>query len=194
MKNRSKLFISIFLALLFFNLQAYPEDNLLTIKQQLDRLQREVNDISKSVFTNTKIQSNNKDDSSSNETINFAAIDMRIYDLEKDIKNLTMNLEEIVFQLDEIQNKIINIEQVISDQLEKIDTKQSQEEVVEATSENTLGKLQISSNNNVTETRAVNEDVNEEDTSIEESQKLLPEEQFQIAFGKIRKKQYKEAK
>ena len=36
--------------LLLFNFSAYGEENLLTLKQQLDRLQREVNDLSKLTF------------------------------------------------------------------------------------------------------------------------------------------------
>ena len=33
---------------------------------------------------------------------NLSAIDMRIYDLEKDVKNLTANLEDIYFKLEDI--------------------------------------------------------------------------------------------
>ena len=43
----------------------------------------------------TKVESDN--------SINISAFDMRIYDLEKDIKTLNSNFEEIVFQLDELK-------------------------------------------------------------------------------------------
>ena len=39
---------------------------------------------------------------------------MRIYDIENDIKNLTSNLEELYFQLDDIFNKLENLELVIN--------------------------------------------------------------------------------
>ena len=41
------LFVFFFI---IFNFSVYGEESLLTIKQQLERLQREVNDLSKSVF------------------------------------------------------------------------------------------------------------------------------------------------
>ena len=116
-----KLFLYIFAVCISFNVSSYAEDDLLTIKQKLDRLQREVNDLSKSVFSSKNIEpsiENNID----NQTVNFAAIDMRIYDLEKDIKNLTMNFEELIFKLDEIENKINVVEMNFSDQMEDIKT------------------------------------------------------------------------
>ena len=36
--------------------------------------------------------------------MNVTAFDMRIYDLEKDIKTLNSNFEDLVFQVDEIKN------------------------------------------------------------------------------------------
>ena len=44
----------IFSLFLFFCSFSNAEDSLLTLKQQLDRLQREVNDLSKSVFTSKR--------------------------------------------------------------------------------------------------------------------------------------------
>ena len=37
---------------------------------------------------------------------NLYAIDIRIYDLEKDIKNLTLQIEELIFMMDDLNNKI----------------------------------------------------------------------------------------
>ena len=44
--------------LLLFNFSVYGEDNLLTLKQQLDRLQREVNDLSKLTFQRDNYNNN----------------------------------------------------------------------------------------------------------------------------------------
>ena len=84
----------LFLLIFFISFQSTAEENLLTLKQQLDRLQREVNDLSKSVFKHSN--SPNAGSSANNsKTVNFAAIDMRIYDLEKDIKNCQCKLNNL---------------------------------------------------------------------------------------------------
>ena len=92
---------------------------------------------------------------------NLSAIDMRIYDLEKDVKNLTANLEDIYFKLEDIILKIDNFENNISmlqnslneDKNIKTEIKESQnnEDNLLQTENNTLGSLKISSgdeNNN----------------------------------------------
>ena len=78
--------------ILFFSSYVYSNENELTINQQLERLQREVSDLSKEVFSNSSSQSSG----TNNDFVkNLSAIDLRIYDIEKDIKNLTSNLEEL---------------------------------------------------------------------------------------------------
>ena len=96
------MFKNVFIIFLFLlNFSALGEENLLTLKQQLDRLQREVNDLSKSTFQR---DDNNSNNSSSENSMNVTAFDMRIYDLEKDIKTLHSNFEDLVFQFDEIKS------------------------------------------------------------------------------------------
>ena len=110
--NPLKKILQIFVILtIFISNNLIAEENLLTIKQQLDRLQRDVNDLSKSFYNNPAQQIQNSEQNNDIQSINFAAIDIRIYDLEKDIKNLTMNIEEILFQLDEINTKISEVEE-----------------------------------------------------------------------------------
>ena len=68
----------------FFSSYVYSNENELTINQQLDRLQREVSDLSKEVFSNSSSQSSG----TNNDFVkNLSAIDLRIYDIENDIKN-----------------------------------------------------------------------------------------------------------
>ena len=84
---------------LFFSSYVFSNESDLTISQQLERLQREVSDLSQTVFSSKNdIKLNNSNDS----VKNLSAIDMRIYDLEKDVKSLTSNLEEIYFQIHQI--------------------------------------------------------------------------------------------
>ena len=89
----SKYIILIILVFLNFNVKS--SENSLTIQQQLERLQREVTDLSKQVFSN-----NSKDNNNNNSVSNFSAIDMRIRDLEKDINSLNESLDEVIFQID----------------------------------------------------------------------------------------------
>ena len=133
MKRSINLIFCIFLFFIFHIKPLFAEESMLTIKQQLDRLQREVNDLSKSVFKNLNQSNANLTDKNNSQTVNFAAIDMRIYDLEKDIKNLTMSLEEFVFQLDEINNTIKNFE-------EDFDTKLQNFENFKENSDNKINK------------------------------------------------------
>ena len=75
-------------------------EDALNIKQQLDRLVEEIEDLNKAVFN----KSYSNSDTVNNE--NFSTIDIRIYDLEKDIKNLTLQIEELIFMMDDLNNKI----------------------------------------------------------------------------------------
>ena len=93
----------IFSIFLFFCSFSNAEDSLLTLKQQLDRLQREVNDLSKSVFTSKRdsFEQQEKTDDTTG-TIDLTAFDLRIYDLEQDIKKLNNSFEELIFQIDDL--------------------------------------------------------------------------------------------
>ena len=78
MNNVFRYFVLIFI--LFFVSPSYSADSFLTLKQQLDRLQREVSDLSKLVFAGTQdIQSEQK--KQAKEPSNLTAFDLRIYDL-----------------------------------------------------------------------------------------------------------------
>ena len=90
---------------LFFSKIVYSNENLLTVQQQIERLQREVTDLSKLVYSNsvnTNIENNNLS--------NFSAIDMRIRDIEKDINNLNSNLDDITIQIQDLIKIIKNFE------------------------------------------------------------------------------------
>ena len=189
--------------ILFLSSYVYSNESELTISQQLERLQREVSDLSKEVFSNSSSQSSGTD----NDFVkNLSAIDLRIYDLENDIKNLTSNLEELYFQLDDIFNKLENLELVINN-LQSIpsnNVKVNTDEVLQdssevnsntlsdAETENTLGTLNISKNTNDTNEEVISED--QEVNSNEKEEVLSPEDQFQEAFDNIRDKKWQDAK
>ena len=147
------LFLILFVLSINFN-KSYAEDAL-TIKQQLDRIMEEVKDLNKAVFNKSF---DNKNLNSLNESIDterFTSIDIRIYDLEKDIKNLTLQFEEILFKLDDISNDMVGFESKLISKLEQINIEPEKnienneaksEEDVEIEEESTQGKIVISDN------------------------------------------------
>ena len=187
--------------ILFYSSYAFSNESDLTISQQLERLQREVSDLSKEVFSNSPNQSNG----TNNDFVkNLSAIDLRIYDIENDIKNLTSNLEELYFQLDDIFNKLENLEIVINNFQStplnnvEVNTDEFSEDSTEVKSntlsktENTLGTLNISKNTNDTNDEVVSDD--QEVNSNEKEEVRSPEDQFQVAFDNIRDKKWQDAK
>ena len=192
------MFRIIILLLLLSSSSVYSNDNLLTIQQQIERLQREVSDLSQTVFSN---KNNSSTEESSDLVTNLSAIDMRIYDLEKDVKNLTGNLEDIYFQIEDVLFKLNDFEEVISSienkildysyNISKNNNNNSESDVI-GNGNNSLGSLKITSEqeSNLEENNEIsnNSKLNQNDLI------LSPEQQFQIAFDNIRNKKWDEAK
>ncbi len=190
--------------LFLFSLSAHGEEGQISLKQQLDRLQRDVNDLSKLVYQKNihDIESENKVESEN--SMNISAFDMRIYDLDKDIKTLNLNFEEVVFQIDELQKLIDELQKLYEELNIKIDTylinKSKEPKTSEISSneindnsisedslgENTLGTLKINS-----EDLSDSTEENQPDNKILD---LSPDEQFQIAFDLLRSQQFDQAK
>ena len=205
------LFLILFILTINFN-KLFAEDAL-TIKQQLDRIMEEVKDLNKAVFNksfdNEKLNSLDE----SIDTERFTSIDIRIYDLEKDIKNLTLQFEEILFKLDDISNDMADLESELILKLEKsnIESKKENienyqdttEEDLEIEEKNTLGKIVISDNNKAENDKDSSE--NDKDSSdlnvekgknslLKELSSLNPEEQIQYALDQMMKKNYNDSK
>ena len=199
MNNVFRYFVFIFI-LLFVN-PSYSADSFLTLKQQLDRLQREVSDLSKLVFAGTQdIQSEQK--KQAKEPSNLTAFDLRIYDLEKDIKRLNKDFEELIFQIDDLKNlldeltlsldtKFANNQEV--PELDQVTTQIeiNKEENNLIVNENSLGNLVISSENISNENDGLVLKNNDK-TNI--NIKLNPEDEYQQAFNLLRSQQFDEAK
>ena len=198
------LFLILFILTINFN-KLFAEDAL-TIKQQLDRIMEEVKDLNKAVFNksfdNEKLNSLEE----SIDTERFTSIDIRIYDLEKDIKNLTLQFEEILFKLDDISNDMADLESELISKLEKsnIESKKENIENYQATTKedleieekNTLGKIVISDNNKAENDKDSSDlDVEKEkNSSLKELSSLNPEEQMQYALDQMMKKNYNDSK
>lgn len=198
------LLLILFILTINFN-KSFAEDAL-TIKQQLDRIMEEVKDLNKAVFNksfdNKKLNSLDE----SIDTERFTSIDIRIYDLEKDIKNLTLQFEEILFKLDDISNDMADLESELILKLEKsnIESKKENienyqnttEEDLEIKEKNTLGKIVISDNNKAENDKDPSElNVEKEKNSLlKELSSLNPEEQMQYALDQMMKKNYNDSK
>jgi tol-pal system protein YbgF len=200
-------YISLFLLLfiLTINLNKSFAEDALTVKQQLDRIMEEVKDLNKAVFNksfdNEKL--NSLDESIDAER--FTSIDIRIYDLEKDIKNLTLQFEEILFKLDDISNDMVDLESKLISKFEKSNieprkenienNKASTDEDLEIEEKNTLGKIVISDDNtnNVKEPSELSIE-KEKNSLLQEVSNLKPEEQMQYALDQMMKKNYNDSK
>jgi tol-pal system protein YbgF len=200
-------YISLFLLLfiLTINLNKSFAEDALTIKQQLDRIMEEVKDLNKAVFNksfdNEKL--NSLDESIDAER--FTSIDIRIYDLEKDIKNLTLQFEEILFKLDDISNDMVDLESKLISKFEKNNIELRKENIenniatidedLEIEEKNTLGKIVISDDNtkNVKEPSDLNVE-KEKNSLLQEVSNLKPEEQMQYALDQMMKKNYNDSK
>ena len=195
----------IFSIFLFFCSFSNAEDSLLTLKQQLDRLQREVNDLSKSVFTSKRdsFEQQEKTDDTTG-TIDLTAFDLRIYDLEQDIKKLNNSFEELIFQIDDLTQlyKELNVDlSTLSLKIENSIKKNNLDEKIDENTtltnsnikeENTLGSLVINSED-LSESES-----NSQDQQVKSSEESLPnlnpEDQFQLAFDLLRNQRFEEAK
>ena len=205
-------FIFVFIFFLL-PLEINSKESLLTLKQQLDRLQREVSDLSKSVFKSSRNELS-PDNESKNQISNLTAFDLRIYDLEKDIKTLNANFEEIIFQIDDLKNlyeelllikssNILGQEEnlFIENNKKAIDSLKDQEKINEIKVKNSLGSLIIKSedlkNPNNKEKLTIDNQKNQitkEVNQTKDTLKLSPEEEFQKAFDMIRNQKFSEAK
>ena len=82
--------VIIIILILLFSSKVFSNE---TISQQIDRLEKEISTLSNIIY-NSDTSSNYNDAAT-----NLSAIDMRIYDLENDIKNIVSQIEEIIFMI-----------------------------------------------------------------------------------------------
>ena len=202
---RPILFLICFVLINFYSYGLRSEESL-TIKQQLDRIMQEVSDLNRAVFNKSFDSKNLNLNNNEQDVERFASIDLRIYDLEKDIKNLTLQFEEIVFKLDDLSNYMNKIETELNSNLNEIknnnltintDTSTNNEsntsEIVKE--ENTLGKLVLSDKQSeiISENETVSVQI-EEPVQNNDLENLSPEEQFQLALDEMMKKKYENSK
>ena len=194
-----KYFI-LFLFLFYSNLLNADENSLLTIKQQLDRMQREVNDLSAEVYSGVESGGDKQRQSVQNNS-NLTALDLRIYDLEKDLQKLNENFEELIFQIDDltklfedlslnIATKLINNESLKSDQNIVGENNTEIKKDLTNLNVNSLGDITLNSE----DLSDVNKKTVKENKIIEKNIiYLTPDEKFQQAFTLLRGQKYEDA-
>ena len=191
MKNLFKKYNRIVMLLCIFllptNLVA-KDENLESVIQALDRIEKDVKDLQKEVYRNKNINSNGNSMSIDN---NATVFDLRIRDIENQIGQLTEYVEEYVFKIDELKEKIDDIMlQRSEDQMRSSSENNIEKEVDNSFGDNEsqiLGSLSISGDE-TTEDQSDN-NFNEDflpDTS--------PEDQYQFAFDLLRSQKLNEAK
>ena len=200
---RLVLFLICFV-LVNFNSYVLRAEDALTIKQQLDRIMQEVSDLNRAVFNKSFDSENLNLNDNQQDVERFTSIDIRMYDLENDIKNLTLQFEEIIFKLDDLSNYIERIETEINLNLEGLknsvitdaevlNKNVSNESVVEKEA-NTLGKLVLSENKSEITSENKSIPLQEELVLNEELDSMSAEEQLQFALDQMMKKKYENSK
>ena len=195
------------LMLIVFSCSKLYGEDALTIKQQLDRITEEIKDLNKAVFNKSFDKNEISSEESIIDTERFTSIDIRIYDLEKDIKKLTLQFEEIFFKLDDISSKIITLEtdiiskfQILENEYTNLTFNQKNDlnnnETKNIKEENTLGELVISNDDQST-SKIQSKNKKEENLIKSQEQNLEnlnPEELLQYALDQMMKKNYNNSK
>ena len=198
------IFFLICFVLVNFNSYVLRAEDALTIKQQLDRIMQEVSDLNRAVFNKSFDSENLNLNDNQQDVERFTSIDIRMYDLENDIKNLTLQLEEITFKIDDLYNYIKKIEKEINLNLEGLKNSVitdaevlnkniSNESTVEKEA-NTLGKLVLSENKSEITSENKSTPLQEELVLNEELDSMSAEEQLQFALDQMMKKKYENSK
>ena len=178
------------------------EDSLLTLKQQVERLQREVSDLSETVYKSSSKKINQTSEAQIIESIDLTTFDLRIYDLEKDIKKLNENFEELIFEIDDLEKMYEKLSLDFSTNLITNKNNSLLEEknidIKKFTNNNTndqkniLGTIVINSEDlSNLEIETIEENLNLEETLDELKN---PEEEFQKAFDMLRNQEFNDAK
>ena len=191
-----------FLLTISFFCVSNAADSLLTLEQKLDRLQREVSDLSQNLFSDPS-NSESQKSNDTNEASYLTSFDLRIYDLEKDIKKLNNSFEDIIFQLDDLKNLYEDLILNISTQQLNFqnNTTSSEEKNLENKKNSSLGK-KLDDNLGSIIIKSLDlsnseEKLNNEDNNINRENQdvnLSLEDEFQNALDFLRGQKFDDAK
>ena len=180
-----KFFIYLNCFLLIFQNHSYAE-NLENVLQSIERIENDIKDLQKEIYVNKKTGSENISNNNDN---NFTVFDIRIRDIENQFSQLTSYVEEYVFLIEELNEKINDLlilqsQNALTQNGENLNN-ESQDSFTN-NEEQTLGSLSISGDN-----ISNNIDAEYEDNILPDAS---PEEQYQFAFDLLRSQQLEKAK
>ena len=180
-----KIFLLFFL--FFINLSVFADESLSEIKTTLDRINKDISDLQKEIYTGGKKNSNIKSDSQ-----DISIFDMRLRDIEKELKTINLNYENLYFEIDEIKSlfKELNLEfnslRLDNQKFNNNNTIENNSET-ETLEENSLGSLKINSED------LSSSDITEDLDNENQVSDMSPEELYQIAFDLLRSQKFDKA-
>ena len=196
MRFNFKFFYKIIIlsSLLLFPVNKLFAENLENVIQKLDRLENDLSDLQLKIYNESDGSNIDTSNISSN---NLSVFDLRIREIENQISQLTNYVEEYVFEIEKLNERIDDLVLQQSNNLIQnsdtnniINTEKDEENLEDSFSNNeeqSLGSLSISG------------------TSLEEDQEIVnlnqdvlpegsPDEQYQFAFDLLRSQKLNEAK
>ena len=208
--------IKFFLILFFTFLHSFyslADDNLSEMKQQLERINRDISDLQKEIYSGNFDRDNINQNNENNNFSELTVFDMRLRDIENELKSINLNYENLSFEIDELKKFFEELSIKINTSFEnyardeknktaedieqakdlskdsEIEISKTTEESEELNQKNTLGMLKINSEDL---SEAEEEEANKLETN-KENNLLSPEEKFQLAFDLLRSQKFNEA-
>ena len=192
MKKFIKIFIGwtiLFLASVIFShsLKAEEMENVL---QTLERIEKDIKDLQIEVYRENRMDSSNAILNNSDE--NISIIDLRIREIEIQMKQLNEYVEEYVFKIDELNDKMNDLlleksQNIIENSKSLENSSEINDTPISNNEDQTLGSLTIS-------TPETNEVESSDDSIVNLLPDGNPDEQYQYAFDLLRSQQLDEAK
>ena len=184
-KNIKSTFLLIFSVFLFLISNSINAENLENVLQDIERIEKDLSDLQKQVYREKKSDAETASDINDNSA---AIFDIRIRDIESQISELTAYVEDYVFKIDELNEKINDLLLMQSQNLIQNNNNVEQEIKEDDFSNNedqSLGTLELvipEDNENI---------VNFENDILPD---VSPDEQYQFAFDLLRDQKLIEAR
>ena len=115
-----RIFFS-FCSILIFSFVVCADESLIQIKQKLEKIERDITDLQKVIFTKKDKQlSNNNEDQHTNSKI--TVFDMRLRDIENELQVINLNYENISFEIEDLQNTLEDLAVELNNAIIELET------------------------------------------------------------------------
>ena len=194
---------------MFLSLSVLADNSNLQIKQKLERIERDIADLQKTLFTKNEEQIS-LDSENQATSSQITVFDMRLRDIENELQAINLNHENISFEFDDLKKALEELSLELDDAIlilnnsmmaidNKIQTYDSSENnnVLEQQDLNESNQSQNETTNTLGTLKINSKDLSDSNNVSKADEKIIflsPEEQFQAAFDKIRSQKFEEAK